>query len=134
LIIGTGGDDVIRGVPVGSVLNGRGSYDTLTGNSGNDTFVLGIASAVFYDDGDPSRSSASDLAAITDFNAGDRIQLKGTAAGYRLASSSLGGVSGLLLFWRAAAGAGTTEEAIGFVQGQTLATLSLTNPNQFLYV
>ncbi|MEB3316774.1 MAG: FG-GAP-like repeat-containing protein [Cyanobacteriota bacterium] len=134
MVIGTGGDDLIRGVPVGSVLNGKGSYDTLTGQEGNDTFILGIASAVFYDDGDPTRSSAADLAAITDFSAGDRIQLKGTAAGYRLSSSSLGGVSGLLLFWRAAAGAGTTDEAIGFIQGQTLATLSLTNSNQFQYV
>jgi hypothetical protein len=29
---------------------------------------------------------------------------------------------------------GNTPEAIGFVQAATLASLTLTNPNQFLYV
>jgi hypothetical protein len=134
LIIGTSGDDVIRGVPLGSVLNGRGSTDTLTGNGGNDTFVLGTLSSVYYNDGDSNRSGGSDLAAITDFNTGDRIQLKGAAAHYRLSNGSLGGVSGSLLQWRGTAGAGTADETIGFIQGLTPSTLSLTNASQFIYL
>ncbi len=40
LIEGTSGDDVIRGVAVGSIPNGKGSYDTLTGKGGNDGQLL----------------------------------------------------------------------------------------------
>lgn len=134
LIVGTSGDDIITGVPVGSLLNGKGSYDTLTGNGGNDIFVLGTASSVYYNDGDGMFTGTSDLAAITDFNAGDRIHLKGAPAHYRLSNASLFGVSGSLLSWRASAGAGSADEAIGFIQRLTTTSLSLTNTSQFLYV
>lgn len=134
LIIGTGGTDTISGVPSGSVLNGRGSWDTLTGNGGNDLFLLGTSSAVYYDDGVSSLGGTNDLATITDFNAGDRIQLKGSAADYRLTGATLSGLSGTLVYWRSTAGAGSVNEAIGFVQNQTTSTLSLSNTSQFLYV
>ena len=107
LIVGTSGDDSITGVPFGSLLNGKGSHDTLTGNGGNDIFVLGTASTVYYNDGDGTLTGTSDLAAITDFNAGDRLQLKGAAANDRLSNATLMGVSGSLLYWRFSAGAGT---------------------------
>jgi hypothetical protein len=134
LIIGTSGDETISGVPAGSLLNGRGSFDTLTGNGGNDTFVLCSANSVFYNDGQAAVSGTSDLAAITDFNAGDRLQLKGAASEYRLSNATLSGVSGTLLFWRASAGGGSVDEAIGFLQGVSSTSLSLSNSNQFLYV
>ena len=134
LIVGTSGDDTISGVPTGSLLNGRGSYDTLTGNGGNDLFVLGTSSGVYYNDGQLGRSGGVDLATISDFSAGDRIQLKGAAADYRLSSSAISGVSGTLLSWRAAAGAGSVDEVIGFVQALQPSALSLTNSNQFHYV
>ena len=133
-ITGTAADELISGVPTGSILNGRGSYDTLTGNGGNDIFMLGNATNVFYNDGKASSSGAADLAAITDFNAGDRIQLKGSAADYRLSSGALAGTSGSFLHWRGAAGAGSSDETIGFIQGLTPAGLSLSNSSQFIYL
>jgi hypothetical protein len=134
LLTGTSADDVITGVPNGSVLHGRGSYDTLTGNGGNDLFVMGTSAVVYYNDDLPTTAGASDLAAITDFAAGDRIQLRGSAVDYRLSSGRLAGSSGTLLHWQAAAGAGSTDEIIGFLQGVDLGTLSLTNSDQFTYV
>lgn len=133
-ITGTAADELISGVPTGSVLHGRGSYDTLIGNGGNDIFILGTASTVFYNDGKANTTGAADLAAITDFTAADRIQLKGGAADYRLSSGALAGASGAFLHWRAAAGAGSSDETIAFVQGLTPSALSLTNTNQFLYL
>jgi hypothetical protein len=133
-ITGTAADELISGVPAGSVLNGRGSYDTLTGNGGNDIFLLGTATTVYYNDGKANTTGAADLAAITDFNAGDLIQLKGSAADYRLSSAVLSGNSGTFLHWRAAAGAGSSDETIGFVQGLAPSALSLTNSSQFLYL
>ena len=120
-------------MPAGSTLRGQGSLDRLTGGGGNDLFVLGDGMGRFYDDGTPGLGSA-DLAVITDFNAGDRIQLKGAATDYRLSSSAISGISGTLVSWRAAAGAGSVDEVIGFVQGLQPSALSLTNSSQFLYV
>ena len=135
--LGTASDEVINGVPVGSVLNGRGSYDTLTGNGGNDLFILGTASAVFYDDGISTSSGATDLAAITDFTAGDRIQLHGTATEYRLASGRVSGSAGVMLYrLNPSVGStpGATDELIGFIKGLTPANLNLADSSQFLYV
>ena len=133
-IIGTAADELISGVPTGSILNGRGSYDTLTGNGGNDTYILGTGTSVYYNDAKSNTTGAADLAAITDFNLGDRIQLKGSPADYRLSSGALAGASGSFLHWRAAAGAGSSDETIGFLQGLTPAALSLSNSSQFIYL
>ena len=133
-ITGSSADELISGVPVGSVLNGRGSYDNFTGNGGNDIFILGTASTVYYNDGKSNTTGAADLAAITDFNVGDLIQLKGSAADYRLSSGALSGSSGSFIHWRAAAGAGSSDETIGFVQGLTPAGLTLSNSSQFIYL
>ncbi|MFN9659941.1 MAG: FG-GAP-like repeat-containing protein [Cyanobacteriota bacterium] len=134
LIIGTSGNDTISGVPAGSLLNGRSSWDTLTGNGGNDLFILGSARSIYYDDGQSARVGTNDLATITDFNSGDRIQLKGSATDYRLSNATLSGTSGTLLYWRTTAGAGSVDEAIGFLQGLISPSLSLTSSSQFLYV
>lgn len=137
LLIGTAADEIISGVPVLSALQGRGSYDTLTGNGGRDLFILGTASAVYYDDGLSTSSGASDLAAITDFSPGDRLQLQGSAANYRLATGRVSGASGLMLYRRPAASPSSpaaSDELIGFLKGLTPAHLNLTDPNQILYV
>ncbi|MBM5816924.1 MAG: hypothetical protein FJ083_10230 [Cyanobacteria bacterium K_Offshore_surface_m2_239] len=75
----------------------------------------------------------TDLAFIADFTADDRIQLHGSSAAYRLVSGRLGGKPGVRID-ALATSPGNTPEAIGFVQNANLATLNLTNPNQFLYV
>jgi hypothetical protein len=137
VLIGTAADEIISGVPVISALNGRGSYDTLTGNGGRDLFVLGTAAAVFYDDGNSNTPGSSDLAAITDFAAGDRVQLHGAAAEYRLASGRVSGASGVMVY-RLTPGSGSSpaasDELIGFLKGLTPAALTLTDPTQFVYV
>ncbi len=98
-LVGTSGADILNGVPATSTRFGRGSIDTLTGSGGNDVFVLGITGRVFYDDGSSKNLGTSDYARITDFTAGaDDLQL---AAGrsYVYAAVSLGGSSGLGIYW-----------------------------------
>ena len=127
-IIGSSAAETLIGVPTGSPLRGRGSLDRLTGGGGDDLFVLGDAAGRFYDDGSPGLGSA-DLALITDFNAGDRIQLHGLATDYRLISGRYAGLAGVRID-----ALSPTPEAIGFVQGSTLASLNLANSSQFLFV
>jgi hypothetical protein len=128
ILIGTSADETLCGVPTGSALRGQGALDRLTGGGGNDLFVLGDAMGRFYDDGAPGLGSA-DLALITDFNAGDRIQLKGVATDYRLISGRYAGVAGVRIDALL-----PIPEAIGFVQGSTLASLSLVDSSQFVFV
>jgi len=127
-ITGSSGAETLIGVPTGSTLQGQGSLDRLTGGGGNDLFVLGDATGRFYDDGTPGLGSA-DLALVSDFNAGDRIQLHGLTTDYRLISGRYAGVAGLRID-----ALSPTPEAIGFVQGATLASLNLANASQFLFV
>jgi hypothetical protein len=70
---------------------------------------------------------------ITDFSAQDSIQLFGSSSSYRLVSGRYAGIAGVRIDALSTA-PGNMPEAIGFVQGATLATMSLTNPSQFLYV
>ncbi|MEI6486056.1 MAG: S8 family serine peptidase [Sphingomonadales bacterium] len=74
-IIGTSGDDIISGVPKAGTNLGAGTLDVLTGGGGNDLFVLGDERGRFYDDGRPTTQGYGDYARITDFSAGDRVQL-----------------------------------------------------------
>jgi Ca2+-binding RTX toxin-like protein len=85
---GAGNDRLIGVEPVVAGSGGgfgAGEVDVLTGLSDSDTFVLGDAERVYYDDSDPLTTGESDYALITDFNASqDVIQLKGTAELYSL--------------------------------------------------
>jgi Ca2+-binding RTX toxin-like protein len=67
-ISGGDGDDRLIGTDPTS--KGVGELDTLTGGSGSDTFVLGISSGSYY-----KGNGSSDFVTITDFGAGDRLQL-----------------------------------------------------------
>jgi Ca2+-binding RTX toxin-like protein len=132
IITGTAAAETITGVSNASALRGRGSLDRLTGGSGADRFLLGDAQGLYYNDGTTGLGTA-DLALITDFTSDDRIQLHGTNTAYRLVSGRHGGNPGVRIDALATT-PGNTPEAIGFVQGATLASLNLANPNQFLYV
>jgi Ca2+-binding RTX toxin-like protein len=132
VIIGTAAAEAVTGVPNGSAARGRGSLDRLTGGGGADIFLLGDAQGPYYVDG-TSGLGSTDLALITDFTSDDRIQLHGASGTYRLVSGRHGGIPGVRIDALATA-PGNTPEAIGFVQAATLASLTLTNPNQFLYV
>ena len=130
IITGTAADETIRGVPIGSTQRGRGTVDKLTGGGGNDNFVLGDASGMFYDDGNLAVPETKDMAWITDFSAGDKIILFGSAGNYQLTSARYSGFKGVQINALLPA---STPEPIGFVQAATLATLNLANPNQFTY-
>jgi hypothetical protein len=139
-IIGTAAADILRGVPIGSPASqrGRGTIDRLTGLGAGDLFVLGDETGVFYDDGNARSQGRGDFGVITDFGAGDRIQLHGSPRDYLLGSGSYQGRSGVFIYVRNpgrpfSSRLSLDDEAIGFVQGSRPGQLDLTSPSQFLY-
>ncbi|MGJ3246510.1 MAG: beta-propeller fold lactonase family protein [Elainellaceae cyanobacterium] len=83
------GDDLLIGVRIESLTPGRGEVDTFNGGRGADTFVLGDALGVYYDDGNSVSLGAEDYAYIKDFklNQQDIIRLHGSAGLYELQTS-----------------------------------------------
>jgi hypothetical protein len=79
-IIGGVGNDRIAGVLASGATSanlGRRQIDVLTGGLGADTFLLGDARGVFYDDGSAGNLGNADYARITDFTSGvDKLQLR----------------------------------------------------------
>jgi Ca2+-binding RTX toxin-like protein len=85
------GNDVLNGVDPNAAAPGTNEQDLLSGGGNSDTFVLGDATRVYYDDRDPSTDGSTDLATIADFNKlEDRIQLHGSAASYQLGEVTTG--------------------------------------------
>jgi subtilisin family serine protease len=127
---GGAGADVLTGVNVIDALPGLGEIDRLTGNADTDTFALGDASKVYYDDGNNTTSGVNDYGLILDFTVGtDIIQLRGNASNYLLAASPTGLPSGTAIFLET----GTTDELIGIVRNVPLAQLNLTT-SSFSYI
>jgi Ca2+-binding RTX toxin-like protein len=122
----TGGEsnDVLFGV-ADTINPGVGEIDTLTGNGGVDTFVLGDVGSVFYNDRAVSGNSSDSYALITDFSMGqqDIIQLKGAPSQYQLGSSSPGLPEGTAIFYQG----NVQQDLIAIVQGAT--NLSLASPS-----
>jgi DNA-binding beta-propeller fold protein YncE len=111
---GGGGDDLLIGVQVDALTPGQGEVDTYRGGAGADTFVLGDALAIHYDDGDDQSLGFGDYALIKDFklNQQDVIRLHGSADFYEL-----GVIQGdTAIFYT---GMGQTAELIGIVQNVT---------------
>jgi len=138
---GGAGADTLTGIALNDTTLGRGSIDVLTGGTENDLFVLGNASGVFYSDGSTSTSGRGDYARITDFAAGDRIQLKGSASNYILRSNdSVTGFSGVGLYRNDGVGTGAStgwdsrDEFIALIQVGSGVGLNLGNTSQFTYV
>jgi Ca2+-binding RTX toxin-like protein len=109
LLIGGDGNDTLSGASTSN----RNEIDTLTGGAGNDLFVLGNASTVFYNDAYTSQVGVTDYAYITDFTPGaDQLQLRGVAASYYLGSHTVTALSahqGLFLE------AGSTDELVAII-------------------
>jgi hypothetical protein len=93
--------------------------------------VLADISGVFYDDGNPAVPDTKDMAWITDFSAGDKIILFGSAANYQLTSARYNGFKGMQINAFLPA---SVPEPIGFVQSATLTSLNLADPSQFTYL
>ena len=70
----TGGDgmDWLQGTSASA--KGVNQFDTLTGGAGNDTFVLGDSGFAYYNS--TEADAPADYAVITDFETGDKLQLK----------------------------------------------------------
>ena len=85
---GNKGNDVLIGVNVESFTPGAKEIDFLRGGRDKDTFVLGDALEVYYDDGNVNTIGFSDFAVIQDFHSDDSdvIRLHGSAENYTLES------------------------------------------------
>ncbi len=94
-LIGGAGQDTLTGIDP-SAPDSIAQRDVLVGGTKADTFVLGDASKVYYDDGIDNTYGTADYGYIYDFQGaqGDQIQLSGSASDYRLQSYA----SGQLLF------------------------------------
>ncbi|MEH1832245.1 MAG: DVUA0089 family protein [Nostoc sp.] len=110
---GGSGNDTLIGVWPGSPLPpGVGETDNLIGGAGADTFVLGDAVNVFYNDNNIISPGFGDLAIINDFDSSqDRIELKGPPQDYIL--KPFGGSTQILLNQPT-----ELDEIIGAVQGR----------------
>ncbi|MEM9162927.1 MAG: calcium-binding protein [Cyanobacteria bacterium P01_F01_bin.4] len=121
-LFGEEGDDILIGVGAEAVFPsptlGLGEKDLLNGGSGGDTFVLGDANQVFYDDG----LISGDHAIIEDFaTSEDIIRLHGSSSDYALSLGSLEGTAGTFIQMNDAG-----ADAIAFVQGASNLSLEAT--------
>nr|MDJ0509911.1 calcium-binding protein [Crocosphaera sp.] len=84
IVSGGAGEDVIVGVDPGSGF-GTSEKDSLRGDEGEDTFVLGDQNRVYYVDNDPTSVGEEDYGLIVDFTVGeDSIELNGNPDNYLL--------------------------------------------------
>lgn len=139
LLLGSGGNNRLTGVDItgGLLKPGLGEVDILTGNGGNDVFVLGDTNAIYYNDGYMRLSGAVEgFAKITDFNSGDKIELKGASSTYNLMSYNNNGISGTGIYARLSTGMMPAyySELIAVVQNVAPTALNLSNSSQFNYV
>jgi len=139
-LTGSSGDDIIIGFPTTPATLGTGQIDVVIGNGGNDAVVLGDQRGVFYSNGLSTDAGLGDYAMISDFNSGDRIQLRGTAANYLLNPTALG-LGGMGIYRNDGTGAGSltsgwdsADELIAIVKVTDTTTLNLSSSAQFLYV
>jgi Ca2+-binding RTX toxin-like protein len=115
-LIGGSGSDSLLGEAGNDTLNGYGfstyEYDTLSGGTGADTFVLGDSWGAFYE--------GSGYATITDFDwsEGDKFQVYGSSNDYSLSNDG----SGVDIYYQG--------DLIAFVENTTDVLLSA----DFIYV
>ena len=131
-VFGDDGNDTLLGVNSLDGSAGVGEKDILTGGAGNDTFVLGSATEVYYDDGvsNPGYSGNGDYARITDFVDGqDSIQLKDISSwifsdSYTIENRTIDGVSGAAIYVTPFTFGTPRHELVGLVQGVDASALS----------
>lgn len=114
-LLGHSGRDWLTGANTSGNKPGFRERDVLIGGGDRDVFVLGDSRKVFYNDGVANSMGTSDYAFIQDFNknSGDKIQLKGRAADYRLGAAPKGTGRGQGIFLQTSG----QDELIGVVRG-----------------
>lgn len=111
------GTDTLIGIEPTATQPGKGERDTLNGcekwDDERDSFILGNAKKVYYNDGDNSKLGLGDYALIESFNADkDLIKLHGKASDYILKKSPSGMPSGQAIYWKTS----NKDELIAIVQ------------------
>lgn len=143
-VFGGEGNDILLGTsPINSQPDrDNGQIDTLTGNAGTDTFILGTVlpngtKSIFYDDEDITTAGTGDYALIADFGWGspagedrDLILLNGSANDYSLGAAPAGLPSGTGIFFND----GSTSELLAIVAEVSPSDLSLNNVSQFTFL
>ena len=121
-LMGGNGNDSLIGVDSNEVNPGVEEIDILTGGGDKDTFVLGNAGKVYYNDGVVNTIGTKDFALIKDFSSaeGDVIQLEGNISDYRLGNSPVDWVSGTSIFHNG-------NEVIGIIEDVTNLNLNSTS-------
>ena len=135
-LTGAGGNDTLSGVDYSSFQPGLSEVDELTGNLGEDLFVLGQefptdTKSIFYDDGDSATAGINDYVLITDFNSseGDKIQLVGDADDYSLAVSPESLALGTGIYFNDE----ESPELIAVIKDIANDTLNFNNSSQFVF-
>ena len=109
---GENGDDHLLGTN-----RGVGEIDVLIGGAGRDTFYLGNANTVFYDDSNRNTAGLKDYALIKDFNSQqDYLKLHGRRSDYLLAPSPAGLPTGTAIYLNKP---GHENELISIIQGSS---------------
>jgi len=125
-LIGGAGSDTLTGVAFptsGNPSPGLGEIDHLIGGAGIDTFVLGNASNVFYNDNNAASAGLSDYAVISGFSTfEDFIRLKAPLTGvgsYFVGVSPIASLSGSGIFFDIDNSGGLTsnDELIAVITG-----------------
>jgi hypothetical protein len=125
-LLGGDNSDRLIGVNLNMTRPGEGEIDQLTGGTGDDRFILGSRSQVFYTDQGTGSVNRNGYALVTDFSDRDTIQLHGEALQYRLkpTSGTLPTGTGIYLSFDG------KSELIGIIQGA--AELSLQSSFRFV--
>ena len=96
ILYGDDGNDELTGT--NSTAKGIGEIDILYGGAGSDIFILGNATNIFYDDGNPLNMGKTDYARIKDYNQAQDIIKLTNGKSYYLGVSPGGIVSGTSIF------------------------------------
>lgn len=93
------GNDILVGVDYTGANPGCGEVNTLIGAEGNDMFLLGNATDLYYKDGNDIGTGAGDYALIVGYDpSNDIIQLQSAPSTYLLDTSPAGLPEGAAIF------------------------------------
>ena len=130
ILYGDDGNDELTGT--NSTAKGIGEIDILYGGAGSDIFILGNATNIFYDDGNPLNMGKTDYARIKDYNQAQDIIKLTNGKNYYLGVSPGGIVSGTSIFIDNDGIGGLTskDELIANLEGTSLTLGLITGSTQ----